>query len=295
VAAVVAFTRGKNRLIGIGITAAVLGLPFVLPLAPGTKHFSSVRISGVQLEFREEDVVSALDRVVKLHPDTDLFVLSEYTFSGSPPREVRDWCKEHRTYLVAGGKDDTPDNFYNTAFVVGPSGKVVFKQAKSVPIQFFKDGLPAKEQKLWQSPWGKIGICICYDFSYRRVVDNLIEQGAQMLIVPTMDVVEWGDYQHRLHARVAPIHAAEFGVPIFRLCSSGISQAVVPFGPVVSTAPFPGEGAIISAVLKPVHSETVTVPLDHHIAPMAVIGTGMLVIYFSVIALRRKRPQTQNT
>ena len=79
-------------------------------------------------------------------------------------------------------------NFYDTAFVVGTNGEVVFKQVKSVPIQFFKDGLPAKEQTVWNSPWGKIGFCVCYDLSYTRVTDELVRQGAQLLIVPTMDV-----------------------------------------------------------------------------------------------------------
>ena len=62
-----------------------------------------------------------------------------------------------------------------------------------------------------------IGICICYDLSYRRVTDPLIRMGAQALIVPTMDVADWGRRQHELHARVAPVRAAEYGVPIFRL------------------------------------------------------------------------------
>jgi hypothetical protein len=47
--------------------------------------------------------------------------------------------------------------FHNTAFVVGPDGDVIFEQAKSVPIQFFNDGRPATSQRLWDSPWGRIG------------------------------------------------------------------------------------------------------------------------------------------
>ena len=131
-------------------------------------------------------------------------------------------------------------NFYNTAFVVGPDGTVVFRQVKTVPIQFLKDGLPAPEQKLWDSPWGKIGICICYDLSYTRVTDRLVRLGAQALIVPTMDMMEWGEAQHKLHARVAPVRAAEYGIPIFRLASSGISQCVDRTGRVHGYRSLPG-------------------------------------------------------
>ena len=67
-----------------------------------------------------------------------------------------------------------------------------------MPIQFFKDGFPAREQKLWDSPWGKIGICICYDLSYTRVTDELVRLGANALIVPTMDIIDWGRNQHEV-------------------------------------------------------------------------------------------------
>ena len=157
----------------------------------------------------------------------DLIVFSEYTLDGEPTDALKDWCRTNQKFLIVGGKDASPGtNYYNTAFVISTNGEVVFKQVKSVPIQFFKDGLPAPEQKLWDSPWGKIGICICYDLCYTRVTDELVRQGAQMIIAPTMDVADWGRHQHELHARVAPVRAAEYGIPIFRVASSGISQGV---------------------------------------------------------------------
>ena len=110
-----------------------------------------------------------------------------------------------------------------------------------------KDGLPARQQQLWDSPWGKIGLGVCYDDSYSRVTDELIRQGAQALIFPTMDIADWGEAQHLLHGRVAPMRAAEYGVPIFRVCSSGISQFVDGTGRVLSSAPFPGDGAMLAA------------------------------------------------
>jgi predicted amidohydrolase len=67
-----------------------------------------------------------------------------------------------------------------------------------VPIQFFKDGLPAASQEVWNSPWGKIAIPVCYDLSYRHVMDRFIAKGAQAIIVPFMDVTDWGAWQHRL-------------------------------------------------------------------------------------------------
>ena len=122
------------------------------------------------MEFPPASILpKALDKALKKNPDTQIFVLSEYTLDGGVSDSLKEWCQEHSRFLVVGGKDFvTNDIYYNTAFVVGTNGEVIFKQAKSVPIQFFHDGLPAPQQKVWDSPWGKIGICICYDVSNLR-------------------------------------------------------------------------------------------------------------------------------
>ena len=194
---------------------------------------------------------------------------------------------------MVGGKDFvTNDVYYNTAFVVGTNGDIVFQQAKSVPIQFFKDGLPALKQEVWNSPWGKIGLCICYDLSYTRVTDELVRQGAQLLIVPTMDVAEWGQHQHELHSRVAPVRAAEYGVPIFRLASSGISQAVTDAGHVVAQTRIGGNGEILAAQLRlPARG---SLPLDRWLAPLCTGATGVVTIALIFLAWKDRRAKPKD-
>ena len=234
-------------------------------------------IVGIQMEFPPASILpKALDKALKKNPDAQIFVLSEYTLESGVPDSLKKWCQDHSRFLVVGGKDFvTNDVYYNTAFVVGTNGEVIFKQAKSVPIQFFHDGLPAPQQDIWQSPWGKIGICICYDLSYTRVTDALVKQGAQLLIVPTMDVEEWGRHEHQLHSRIAPVRAAEYGIPIFRLASSGISQAVAGEGYVVAQTTFPGNASILSAKLRLPNSGAL--PLDRWLAPGCVGITALII------------------
>jgi predicted amidohydrolase len=229
-----------------------------------------------------------LNRLVEKNPQAELLVLSEYTFDGPVPDKVKAWCKTNQKFLVVGAKDPLPNNqYFNTAFVIGPKGEIVFKQAKSVPIQFFKDGLPATEQKLWDSPWGKIGICICYDLSYRRVVDGLVRQGAEALVVPMMDVAEWGAHQHKLHSLIPPARAAEYGIPIFRVASSGISQMVNGNGLVEATAPFPGEEAMLAGTL--LFKGKGKLPIDHWLAPISVGMTGFVVFLLGITAFKNKK------
>src|SRR5208282_1820567 len=143
---------------------------------------------------------------------------------------------------------------------------------------------PALKQEVWDSPWGKIGICICYDLSYARVTDRLVRKSAQLLIVPTMDVEDWGRHEHELHALVAPVRAAEYGLPIFRLASSGISQAVDGGGRVMAQASFPGIGDVVSAELRlPARG---SLPLDRFLAPFCVLAVVVILILLTAISLR---------
>jgi apolipoprotein N-acyltransferase len=253
---------------------------FLSGSASPTPSVAQVHVVGIQMEFpTEKEVLIRLKDTLRGHPDTELVVLSEYTFDGPVPAAVKAWCRENGRYLIAGGKDPARGaTFYDTAYVVGPMGDILFRQVKAIPIQFFKDGLPALEQKLWDSPWGKIGICICYDLSYTRVTDRLVQLGAEALIVPTMDVVDWGRAQHELHARIAPVRAAEYGLPIFRLASSGISQLIGRSGGVMATAPCPGDGAMLAGTLEMRGGGSR--PLDRWLAPFATGVTAALVVWF---------------
>jgi apolipoprotein N-acyltransferase len=100
--------------------------------------------------------------------------------------------------------------------------------------------------------------------------------GAQMLIVPTMDVADWGLHEHQLHARVAPVRAAEYNIPIFRLASSGISQVVTRDGAVVDSAGFPGENEMIAGAFD--LDGQGSLPVDRFAAPVCVVISGMLML-----------------
>src|SRR5579872_2790131 len=102
---------------------------------------AGIQTAGVQLEFPSEpEIIFSLNKLVKKYPEARLLVLSEYACDGPVPDQIKAWCKKNRRYLIIGAKDPAPDSqFYDTAFVIGPAGDILFQQGKSVPIQFFKD------------------------------------------------------------------------------------------------------------------------------------------------------------
>lgn len=284
-------TRVGKEWLGI-LTILVAVLAICLQFIPAARHTSPVSalsLVGIQFEFPSPSILpKVLNQALAKHTNAQIFVLSEYTLDGPVPDALKDWCRENQRYLVVGGKAPVgTNNYYNTAFLIGTNGDIVFQQAKCTPIQFFKDGLPATNQAIWPSPWGKIGFCICYDLSYTRVTDELVRQGAQLLIVPTMDLESWGRHEHELHSRVAPVRAAEYGVPIFRLASSGISQAITGGGFVVATASMPGYGEIIPANLKlPIKG---SLPIDRYLAPICTVLTAAVTFWLLLQTWRQHR------
>ena len=108
-----------------------------------------------------------------------------------------------------------------------------------------------------------------------------------------MDVSDWGRRQHELHALVAPVRAAEYGIPIFRLASSGISQAVAGGGSVVANTSFNGNGDVLSAKLEMPMSGSI--PPDRFLAPFCVAVTAAVLILLTVLSLREKRLKCKDT
>jgi apolipoprotein N-acyltransferase len=288
----------KLRVVGCLGAALFAVLMYVPSLLPADEN-GPLHVAGVQLEWPDARVAAdALDRLASAHPEAQILVLSEYSFEGLVPQVVRDVVRKHHRYLIAGGENRLPGGRFNdTAYVIGPDGTDVFEQVKSVPVQFMGDGLPATERRVWDSPWGKIGIAVCYDISYARVMDDFVRQGAQGLIVPTMDLTSWGGYERRmLHGRLAPVRAAEYGIPTFGLWSSGESQLVDRRGRVIATAGYPGQGETIAGPFD--LAEPGTLPPDRPLAIASLIATGLLILYLlcsRIHAWRQRRTSVSRT
>lgn len=284
----------RARLCAAGAFLAVLALLCnVSLLSPVVEPSDAkpLRVAAIQIEHKHDlEVLEALKLLRTKHPEAEVLALSELAFDGVVPTRVRKWCEKEKVYLVAGGKDPVSADgkvFYNSVFVVGPDGNVLHKQAKTIPIQLMADGQPAPHQTLWDSPWGKLGFCICYDKSFTSVTDKLVRLGAQALIVPTADEIEWGAYEHRLHARIAPVRAAEHRLPVLRVASSGISQLIERDGRVTSTATYPGDLAFLSGTLR--LGETGRIPPDRWPGRVCAWSSWALLAWLALTAFRQRK------
>ncbi|WAC25604.1 nitrilase-related carbon-nitrogen hydrolase [Ancylobacter sp. SL191] len=92
----------------------------------------------------------------------------------------------HGGYIAGGFCEREGDRLYNSAMLVGPQGLIghyrklhLFDAEKHIFTPGDK-GLPVHEL-----PFGRIGLCVCYDLRFVEVVRALALQGADLIAVPT--------------------------------------------------------------------------------------------------------------
>lgn len=104
-------------------------------------------------------------------------------------KKMKALAKEFGIYLVAGSvATRKEDCYYNTAITFDHNGDIIGKYNK---IHLFPLGLREDQYFaggddfcLVESPWGKLGIVLCYDLRFPALCRNLALQGANILVVP---------------------------------------------------------------------------------------------------------------
>jgi len=96
-------------------------------------------------------------------------------------------CSETRAYAVAGFIERDGDSFYNSAMIVGPDGVIGSYRKVHLPFlgvdRFLSPG--DRPFNIFELPFGRVGINICYDSSFPEAARVLKLLGAEMIILPT--------------------------------------------------------------------------------------------------------------
>lgn len=77
--------------------------------------------------------------------------------------------------------------FHNRAYLFGPKGDFGFQDKLQLTSGEQADGIlqPSHTQTLFQTALGTLGIAICYDSEFPEYVRNLVQQGANLILVPS--------------------------------------------------------------------------------------------------------------
>ena len=106
---------------------------------------------------------------------------------------LKKFCADHQIWLVSGTFDwKEQDHLYNRCFVISDTGKVVSHADKLHLLEVHTQKHTYRESEVFDagdtlctfdSPWGKAGVCICFDIRFPEVARLLCQQ-AKFLFVP---------------------------------------------------------------------------------------------------------------
>jgi len=107
------------------------------------------------------------------------------TSDGPTLTVLADLCRAYGLYACIGlaEQDASTGILYNSAFVLGPTGKIVCRYRKiNAEYRWACPGNP-REDNTFDTPWGRIGVLICSD-SYHSLMPRVTAlRGASLLLV----------------------------------------------------------------------------------------------------------------
>ena len=167
-------------------------------------------------------------------------------------KELAATAKKYGIYLVAGSIPETDGGkLYNTAFVFDPEGKRIARHRKMHLFDIAVDGgqhfkesdtlTAGRDVTVFDTEFGKIGLCICYDIRFPELARLMALAGARAILVPAAFNMTTGPAHWELtfRARALDNQVFYFGTSPSRDLSAsyhawGHTIAVDPWGKVLA-------------------------------------------------------------
>lgn len=183
---------------------------------------------------------------------TDLFPVYAEREGGTSWQQLSQIARKEQIYLAAGSipEVDEEGKVYNTAYVFDREGRQIAKHRKmhlfDINVtggQYFKesDTLTAGNKvTVFDTEFGRMGLCICFDIRFPELSRLMVQDGAQILLIPgafnmTTGPAHW-ELSFRARAldnQVYILGTAPARDPKSSYASWGHSIAVSPWGEVL--------------------------------------------------------------
>jgi len=92
---------------------------------------------------------------------------------------------ELRIQLIAGMLEADGEKRFNTAVIISQDGRLTGKYRKQHLGHEDVRNTPGKESSVFATPFGDVGVMICADRRFPKIVNGFIENGADLLICPS--------------------------------------------------------------------------------------------------------------
>jgi N-carbamoylputrescine amidase len=161
--------------------------------------------------------------------DKKWYALTERVPDGPTTQLMMELAKKHEMAIVVPiYEQELAGVYYNTAAVIGPDGKYLGKYRKQhIPHCapgfwekfYFKPGNMG--YPVFDTPWGKIGVYICYDRHFPEGARILGLKGAEVVFNPSATVAGLSEYLWKLEQ---PAHAVANGYFVGAINRVGVEK-----------------------------------------------------------------------
>jgi len=197
------------------------------------------------------------------------------------------------TFSIKG--DDGRRQHHNSAFRIHGAGAVDERYDKNILLPFgefvpMRDLLPFLKKikgvgnynpgeglQVFETPHANFVFLICYEAIRHRYVRGGVRAGADVLVNITYDAWFGDTSNPTQHLMLSAIQAAQYGVPLVRAATTGISASVDARGMILEqTKPF--ERTVLVADVKRVSVPTPYASLGDWFAWLCIFGAGGLLL-----------------
>lgn len=191
----------------------------------------------VRSKYRELALVAAKQKpsmiIFPLYSFPDDALRSPEFFAGLA-KETNTWILV-ATYIPQKEGESITRGFFDAALLYSPEGKLVdhYRAVKAPPFRQISEQNES-QYKILQTPFGKLGILLCYEDALPRVAREAVKSGADILIAlsnPGFFSSTWMPYYHLMQDRLRAIETERF---VVRASANGYSGAIDPKGRVLS-------------------------------------------------------------
>jgi predicted amidohydrolase len=128
---------------------------------------------------------------------------------GRSAQAIADVCRQTNVYAIVGFIEADGEKFYNAAMVVGPDGVVGSYRKVHMPYigvdRFLTPG--DRPFQVFDLPFGKVGVNICYDISFPETSRVLKLRGAELIaLITNWPTAAWRSPQFVANTRALENH-----------------------------------------------------------------------------------------
>jgi predicted amidohydrolase len=144
----------------------------------------------------DPNIVAFPENMTLLTNDSALIKSSAENLHGPVVSTLREWAAEHDIWLLAGSLPiKAPGGkIYNSSIFFSPEGEIHARYDKihlfDVDVEGDQKYLESKNVKAGtqvvstETPWGTLGLSICYDIRFPELYRKLASQGAHCMFIP---------------------------------------------------------------------------------------------------------------